>query len=65
MRTIGMSEEAIYIRIGSLNSPATPFMPPFTGTDAERKALAAFLASLATHDQPALAYQRQLDEVTK
>ncbi|NOU25606.1 MAG: cytochrome c [Methylotenera sp.] len=64
-RTAGLSEEAIYIRIGSLNSPATPFMPPFTGTDAERKALAAYLASLATHDKPALAYQKQLDEVKK
>lgn len=45
-RVKGMDEAAIYYRIGSLNSPATPFMPPFTGTDAERHALAAYLASL-------------------
>ena len=43
-------EAAIYARIGSLNSPATPFMPPFTGTDAERHALAAFLATLNRTD---------------
>ncbi len=49
-------EAAIYARIGSLNSPATPFMPPFTGTDAERHALAAFLATL--NETPALAAQR-------
>jgi len=63
-RTKGLSEEAIYIRIGSLNSVVTPFMPPFTGTDAERKALAAYLASLA-HDRPAIAYEQKLIEVTK
>jgi len=63
-RTQGMSEDAIYIRIGSLNSAATPFMPPFTGTDAERKALAAYLASLA-QDRPAIAYEQKLIEVTK
>lgn len=45
-RVKGMDEAAIYHRIGALNSPATPFMPPFTGTDDERKALAAFLATL-------------------
>jgi mono/diheme cytochrome c family protein len=63
-RTKGLSEDAIYIRIGSLNSAATPFMPPFTGTDAERKALAAYLASLA-QDRPAIAYEQKLIEVTK
>lgn len=63
-RTKGMSEEAIYIRIGSLNSVVTPFMPPFTGTDTERKALAAYLASLA-QDRPAIAYEQKLIEVTK
>jgi hypothetical protein len=45
-RVKGWSEETIYHRIGQLNSPATPFMPPFTGTDAERRALAAYLATL-------------------
>ncbi len=45
-RVKGMDEAAIYHRIGALNSPATPFMPPFTGTDDERHALAAFLATL-------------------
>ncbi|MDO9204962.1 cytochrome c [Methylotenera sp.] len=63
-RTKGMSEEAIYHRIGSLNSPATPFMPPFTGTDDERKALAAYLASLA-EQTPANVYKQKLDEVSK
>jgi hypothetical protein len=46
-RTKGWSEEAIYARIGSLNSPTTPFMPPFAGNDEERHALAAYLASLS------------------
>ena len=45
-RVKGMDESAIYHRIGSLNSPATPFMPPFAGTDEERQALAAYLATL-------------------
>jgi mono/diheme cytochrome c family protein len=46
-RIKGWDEATIYHRIGSLNSPVTPFMPPFTGTDAERHALAAYLASLS------------------
>ena len=54
-RVKGWDEAAIYHRIGSLNSPATPFMPPFAGTDDERHALAAYLASLNT--TPALAAQ--------
>lgn len=45
-RIKGWDENAIYTRIGSLNSPVTPFMPPFTGTDEERRALAAYLATL-------------------
>jgi cytochrome bd-type quinol oxidase subunit 1 len=45
-RVKGMDEQAIFHRIGALNSAATPFMPPFAGTDAERAALAAFLATL-------------------
>jgi mono/diheme cytochrome c family protein len=50
-RIKGWSEEAIYHRIGSLDSPATPFMPPFSGTDAERHALAAYLASLQEEEK--------------
>ena len=42
-RVRGMSEDAIFARIGALNSPATPWMPPFVGTDEERRALAHFL----------------------
>jgi hypothetical protein len=45
-RVKGWDETAIYARIGQLNSPSTPFMPPFAGTDEERAALAAFLATL-------------------
>lgn len=45
-RVKGWDEQAIYHRIGQLNSPATPFMPPFAGTDEERAALAAYLATL-------------------
>lgn len=45
-RVSGLDESGIYRRIGALNSPATPFMPPFAGTDAERHALAAYLATL-------------------
>lgn len=40
------NEEAIYARLGSLNSPATPYMPPFAGNDTERHALASYLKSL-------------------
>lgn len=45
-RIRGWDEQAIYHRIGQLNSAATPFMPPFAGTDEERAALAAFLVTL-------------------
>ncbi len=45
-RVKGMDEAAIFARIGALNSQATPFMPPFTGTEAERHALAAYLTYL-------------------
>lgn len=45
-RVKGWDEQAIYHRIGQLNSPATPFMPPFAGTDEERAALAAYLVTL-------------------
>lgn len=51
----GLDETAIYYRIGTLNSPATPFMPPFVGTDEERKALAAYLASLIKEKSSQLA----------
>lgn len=47
-RVKGLDEAAIFHRIGQLNSPATPFMPPFAGTDDERGALAAWLATLNT-----------------
>lgn len=53
-RVRGLDENALYHRIGALNSPATPFMPPFTGTDAERKAIAAWLATL-NRDQAGVA----------
>jgi hypothetical protein len=46
-RVQGLSEEAIFHRIGALNSRATPFMPPFIGTEEERGALAAYLAQLS------------------
>lgn len=42
-RIEGMDENSIFARIGALNSAATPFMPPFTGTEEERHALAAYL----------------------
>jgi hypothetical protein len=47
-RIKNMDENSIYHRIGSLNSPATPFMPPFVGTDEERRALAVYLTKLNT-----------------
>lgn len=46
-RISGWDEETIYQRIGSLNSGATPFMPPFAGTDDERRALAAYLTEIS------------------
>lgn len=45
-RVKGWDEATIYHRLGQLNSPATPFMPPFAGTDEERAALAAYLVTL-------------------
>ena len=42
-RVRGMSEDAIFARIGALNTAASPWMPPFVGTDDERRALAHFL----------------------
>lgn len=53
-RIRNMSEDALFHRIGALNSPATPFMPPFVGTDEERRALAVYLASLNTEKQASL-----------
>lgn len=51
-RVKGLDEAAIFHRIGQLNSPATPFMPPFAGTDDERGALAAWLATLNPAARP-------------
>lgn len=45
-RVKGMDEPAILHRLKSLNSPATPFMPPFAGTEEEMKALASYLVTL-------------------
>ncbi|MDD5052188.1 MAG: cytochrome c [Sulfuricurvum sp.] len=44
--TKGWSEEAIRNRINNLPGGGTPYMPPFTGTEAEKDALAAYIASL-------------------
>jgi len=55
----GLSEDAIFARIGALNSPATPFMPPFTGTEEERRALAAYLAYLVQDKQQPFTEQSQ------
>lgn len=38
--------DAIFQRVKGLNSAATPFMPPFAGTEEEMKSLAAYLATL-------------------
>ena len=50
-RVKGWNEATIYHRLGQLNSPATPFMPPFAGTDEERAALAAYLVTLNADTQ--------------
>lgn len=44
--TKGWSQEAIRNRINNLPGGGTPYMPPFVGTDAEKDALAAYLATL-------------------
>ena len=44
--TAGWSEAAIRNRINNLPGGGTPYMPPFTGTEAEKDALAAYLVSL-------------------
>jgi cytochrome bd-type quinol oxidase subunit 1 len=51
-RVRGLSEDAIFARVGALNSPASPWMPPFVGTDEERRALAHFLFAQTTLDTP-------------
>lgn len=50
-RIRNMSEDALYHRIGSLNGAATPWMPPFVGTDQERRALAVYLAKLSAESR--------------
>jgi Cytochrome C oxidase, cbb3-type, subunit III len=60
-RVRGMSEQAIFTRIGALNSPASPWMPPFVGTDAERRALARFLRAQA--EQPAAGSPLELTSI--
>lgn len=44
--TAGWSEAAIRNRINNLPGGGTPYMAPFVGTEAEKDALAAYLASL-------------------
>ena len=51
-RVRGMSEDGIFARVGMLNSPASPWMPPFVGTDDERRALAHFLHTQAQAATP-------------
>ena len=47
-RTRGWNEETIDNRIRQLHATTTPFMPPFAGNDAERRALAAYISDLAS-----------------
>lgn len=44
--TAGWSESAIKNRLNNLPGGGTPYMPPFVGTEAEKEALAAYIASL-------------------
>lgn len=44
--TKGWSQEAIRNRINNLPGAGTPYMPPFVGTETEKDALAAYLATL-------------------
>jgi len=46
IRVRGWDEEALFTRIASLDKMTSGAMPPFAGTDAERRALARFLSSL-------------------
>jgi mono/diheme cytochrome c family protein len=43
----GWSEQGIYNMLGSLDKMVNATMPPLVGTEAERKSLAAYLATLA------------------
>ncbi|HXK58926.1 MAG TPA: c-type cytochrome [Acidobacteriota bacterium] len=52
IRKRNWDEPAIYSRLGSLEKMVNGAMPPFAGTDIERRALAAFLASLNPDIQP-------------
>jgi hypothetical protein len=46
VNTKGWSKEAIYNRVSNLRSSTTMFMPPFTGTEKEKKALVEYIYSL-------------------
>lgn len=44
--TQGWSQEAIRARLNNLPGGGTPYMPPFTGTEKEKDALATYIYSL-------------------
>jgi len=52
IRDKNWDESAIYFRLGSLDKMVNGAMPPFVGTDAEKRALASFLAGLNPDIRP-------------
>ncbi|RPJ59171.1 MAG: hypothetical protein EHM23_14975 [Acidobacteria bacterium] len=64
LRARNWDESAIYFRLGSLDKMVNGAMPPFVGTDAERRALARFLAGLNPGIPPSQTLPGPLPEMT-
>ena len=60
-RIAGWPEDAIYDYVGNLHKNR-PFMPPFVGTDEERRALAKYLAQIASTPQTAAMGDKESQE---
>ncbi len=64
IRARNWDESAIYFRLASLDRMLNGVMPPFLGTDAERRALARFLAGLNPDIRPRQALPGSLPEMS-
>ncbi len=64
-RLKGRTEDAVYVLLGHTNQIA-PFMPPFTGTDAERRLMASYLYGItnrAAAGVPPVRYPQRREEL--
>jgi mono/diheme cytochrome c family protein len=55
-RVNGRPEDAVYVILGHTND-IVPFMPPFAGTDAERRVMAKYLYTLAREKNPIIPFR--------